>query len=179
MRGNRAKRGSMTQGNAGAGGGMNKRGVSVAFIEEGRRTSFIGGCVSPQWCHGGQHRINHTSLTHLCSSSLPISPPLLFFLSPSPTPPSFLTPVSLSLAWEVITAQSANQINSHYWAVAEQKRWPLVWNVTYNGCNVPLLTAHRSRTRGHMHSLRRGLTTHTHASARTNCWHLALWRTFA
>lgn len=52
---------------------MEKRGVSAPFIEEGRQTSFIGGSVSPEWCHRGQHGINHPSLTH--SALLSISCP--------------------------------------------------------------------------------------------------------
>lgn len=55
-------------------GGMEKRGMSIPFIEEGRQTSFIGGSVSPEWCHWGQHRINHLSLTHLLSSSFSLPP---------------------------------------------------------------------------------------------------------
>lgn len=46
-----------------------ERGMSVPFIEEGRQTSFIGGSVSPEWCHRGQHPINHLGLTHLLASS--------------------------------------------------------------------------------------------------------------
>lgn len=47
-----------------------KKEMSVPFIEEGRQTSFIGGSVSPEWCHRGQHQINHLTLTHLFSASV-------------------------------------------------------------------------------------------------------------
>lgn len=72
IHGNRAERETMTQGNAGGRGKMVgwKREMSIPFIEEGRQTSFIGGSVSPEWCHRGKHRINHLSLTHLLSSSV-------------------------------------------------------------------------------------------------------------
>lgn len=66
---------------------MKKRGMSVPFIEEGRQTSFIGGSVSPEWCHRGQHRINHPSLTHLLSSSFSLPSSWLSLSTPHPPLP--------------------------------------------------------------------------------------------
>lgn len=107
-------------------GGMKKGKMSVPVIEEGHQASFIGGSVSPEWCHWGQHRINHLNLTHLLSSSVSFPSSRLFkylpkcgILSPPTTFPSifffllFPLPLFLSSALEVITIQSANQISSH------------------------------------------------------------------
>lgn len=80
MRGYRVERETMTQGGHWRerwNGRMEKRGMSVPFIEEGRQTSFIGGSVSPEWCHRGQHRINHLRLIHLLSSSFSLPSSLL------------------------------------------------------------------------------------------------------
>lgn len=69
--------------------GMERRGMAVPFIEEGRQTSFIGGSVSPEWCHRGQHRIKHPTLTHSPLRSL-FLPPDSSNISPSMPPAPFL-----------------------------------------------------------------------------------------
>lgn len=45
-------------------GAVESGGMTILFIEEGRQTSFIGGSVSPERCHRGQHQINHLRPTH-------------------------------------------------------------------------------------------------------------------
>lgn len=80
-------------------------------------------------------------------------------------PPSFLllAPVSPSpsLTWEVITTQSANQINADLLGCGGPQNCDLLWwNVIDNGCKAPLLSTQRtSMTTFH---------THTHPKERTD-----------
>lgn len=126
MRGTRADRETMTQGSTGERGGMKgwksegwvypllKRVVRRALLEV---LSRLNGATE-----GNIESITSVSLTY--------SPPLSLFLPPNssnistsvvfslPLPPRSFFPYTLSfspsLAWEVITVQSANQINSHH-----------------------------------------------------------------
>lgn len=95
---------------------------------------------SPEWCHGGQHRINHSLSPTLCCflSSFPltwwISHPLCLFSS--------LVPIIISISYqEVISAHSLNKIISNFCDCRNTQNCNLLWKIViYNGCPPPPYT---------------------------------------
>lgn len=151
----------MTQGSTGGRGGMRgwksegwvypllKRVVRRALLEV---LSRLNGATE-----GNIESITSVSLTY--------SPPLSLFLPPNSSNISTSVLSSLSLLalfflclrpsherWSL--SSQPIKLTAIIAAVADQKLWPLVGNVIYNGCNVPLLTAQWSHSRGRAHDQR-------------------------
>lgn len=178
MRGSRADRETMTLGSTGRRGGIKgwkregwvypllKRVVRRALLEVLSRLN-------------GATEGNIESIT---SVSLIYSPPLSLFL-----PPHFLShplshPYPLSSAssqtWEVIIAQSANQINSHLRVCGRPRNCDLYWEMSFITAVMSLYllpsgATHMALTQSHAHAQDRTYNANTCLDTTKSLWHLA------
>lgn len=189
----RAKRKSIAQGSAGGRGGMErtkkegwvypllKRVVRQALLEF---LSRLNGATE-----GNIESITLVLLTYSPPLSLSsflltllISPRVVFSLclSAPHCPYSVLTPlcfVSIASHERWSLASQPIKLTAIIVAVADQKLWPLVGNVIYNGCNVLLLTAQWKHSHGH--TFRQGLAMHIHAWTWPHFRHLAFYDSYS